>query len=320
MSMVDATIAVCTLNRAEKLHRLLESFCGLRIPDRTSLEILVVDNASTDQTPAVLQRFTAKLPLRVCVEHRNGHTCARNRVLKEMRGRILLCTDDDCTVPVDWLATYLDAWHKFPLASFYAGSIVPQMPEFSEHVRTHLLTETPSCFAAFTVGPDDIRVDVRSPIEHIPFGANFAMQRNAALSQTFDEKLGRRHGKHVLGGEEIRFLWQLMTKGASGWLIANNHVDHWQEAERVTPRFISDYYHGVGLQWLPPPSGRWETSRLRKHFLKSKISFLIACATTRGNPALFVPALRDASMQLGSIESSTIDPQQRMVDGNGKLV
>lgn len=52
-----ATIAICTLNRAESLARILESLTAIEIPTGVEWEILVVNSGSTDHTDHVTRSF-----------------------------------------------------------------------------------------------------------------------------------------------------------------------------------------------------------------------------------------------------------------------
>jgi glycosyltransferase involved in cell wall biosynthesis len=63
-------------------------------------EILVVDNASTDRTPEIIDRF----PVRHLREQRRGASSARNRGIDEARGEIVAFIDGDCVAVADWLS------------------------------------------------------------------------------------------------------------------------------------------------------------------------------------------------------------------------
>ena len=80
MSVIDISIVVCTYNRSELLRGALESLMALRTGGRFFFEILVVDNASTDDTPEVIEeiRENSRVPLRSVREPRKGVAAARN--------------------------------------------------------------------------------------------------------------------------------------------------------------------------------------------------------------------------------------------------
>jgi len=61
MSQVtDISVIIATRNRAKSLSRTLDSFQDAAIPGGVRAEILVVDNASNDDTPAVAREAKLK--------------------------------------------------------------------------------------------------------------------------------------------------------------------------------------------------------------------------------------------------------------------
>jgi glycosyltransferase involved in cell wall biosynthesis len=91
------TVIVCAHNEAAYLAACLHSLLAQsRRPD----EILVINNASTDETRAV----AAQVPgVRVVDEPRKGLVVARERGRREAAGDILVYLDADCRAPLMWL-------------------------------------------------------------------------------------------------------------------------------------------------------------------------------------------------------------------------
>jgi glycosyltransferase involved in cell wall biosynthesis len=102
----DVTVVVCTYNRAGLLRDALASLAGLETGGRFSYEVLVVDNASTDETPAVVEEAAPgyPVPFRWVREARPGVACARNRGIREARGTWVAFFDDDQVADPRWLA------------------------------------------------------------------------------------------------------------------------------------------------------------------------------------------------------------------------
>jgi glycosyltransferase involved in cell wall biosynthesis len=89
---------VCAYNEAEYLPACLFSLLSqTRPPD----EILVINNASTDETGAVARRVPG---VRVVDEPTKGLVGARERARGEARGDVLAFVDADCRAPISWLA------------------------------------------------------------------------------------------------------------------------------------------------------------------------------------------------------------------------
>jgi glycosyltransferase involved in cell wall biosynthesis len=88
-----------------------------------SREIIVVDNASTDQTFRIIERY----PVDHLVEARRGPSWARNRGIEASRGDILVFTDADCVVTVGWLRAMV-AGFEDPDVGAVAGEVVAYPP------------------------------------------------------------------------------------------------------------------------------------------------------------------------------------------------
>lgn len=72
------------------------------------VEVIVVDNGSTDATLSIAQSF----PVKVVVEAKRGRSRARNLGARLARGQYLAFIDVDCEAPPDWLSASLGALDK----------------------------------------------------------------------------------------------------------------------------------------------------------------------------------------------------------------
>jgi GT2 family glycosyltransferase len=89
------SVVIPAYNRADLLEPTVRSVLAQTVPP---LEILVVDDGSTDETPAVCARFPA--PVRCIRQENRGLPGARNRGIEEARGDwIALCDSDDLWRP-----------------------------------------------------------------------------------------------------------------------------------------------------------------------------------------------------------------------------
>ena len=92
----DISIVVCTHNRAAMLRDALTSLASLETAGRFTYEIVLVDNASTDETPQVALALSKAAPsLRYVVEGKKGIATARNRGYRDAKGDWVAFFDDD---------------------------------------------------------------------------------------------------------------------------------------------------------------------------------------------------------------------------------
>ena len=97
-----ASIVIPTFNGASRIGNCLDSL--VKQTAGRDVEILVVDDGSTDNTANVVSGYSS---VRLITQANAGPASARNRGAQEAQGTILLFTDDDCVPMPDWLEAML---------------------------------------------------------------------------------------------------------------------------------------------------------------------------------------------------------------------
>ncbi|MDG6950121.1 MAG: glycosyltransferase [Nitrososphaerota archaeon] len=132
------TVIVPTYNRADSLLR-----CVSRMPE--DIELIVVDDGSTDHTPASMSR--CKHPrLKYVRKVNGGPASARNEGVSHSHGEILIFTDDDC-VPGDRWVHNLATWllDEPPTTGGVGGRVLPLGRGWVSRYSTfHRVLEPPS--------------------------------------------------------------------------------------------------------------------------------------------------------------------------------
>lgn len=94
------SVIVPVYNGERTIEDCIRSLLALDYP-KEKLELLVVNNASTDRTPEVLCCYDSAL--RIVCEKKRGPAAARNKGLVHARGEVVAFTDADCVVDHSWL-------------------------------------------------------------------------------------------------------------------------------------------------------------------------------------------------------------------------
>lgn len=87
-------------------HFVIDCLKSVTDQNNKPLEIIAVDNCSTDGSWELLQEFSQEVksvPIVLCQERKRGAAAARNRGIRLARGEVVAFTDADCLADKDWL-------------------------------------------------------------------------------------------------------------------------------------------------------------------------------------------------------------------------
>ncbi len=249
MSRPRVTVCICTFNRARLLDATLAEFSRLDVPADLEWELLVVDNNSTDDTPAVLERHRGQLPMRPLHERAQGLAHARNRGINEARYDWILFTDDDVQIGEDWLNTFAAAIERHPEAVVAGGPIDPWFPEPPDPLLVDVFPELRHGFCGLDYGLPEGVLDRGQDV----FGANFAIRLDQLRTRRFDPNLGVPHRLN----EETELINQIRREGGAVLWIPAMRVRHYVDPPRMTLDYLRRYraLQGatqVNIEGLPP--------------------------------------------------------------------
>ncbi len=235
-----ASFIVCTRNRADSLEaciRSIEAACQ-SLPAVTS-ELVVVNNASTDDTPQRLARIaaTSSIAITLVTEPRPGLAAARNAGMERSRGQILIFVDDDCEV---------DRRYLQDLERHYAAG-----ERFI--IRGGRVELGSSRDLPFTIKRAQTRARFTTDVHPGGFilGCNMTMQREVALQiGRFDERLGA--GSPLKSAEDTDYLVRAFQLGIPIEYVPDMAVLHYhgRDTREAIERLHRDYSLGNGALCL----------------------------------------------------------------------
>src|SRR6056297_986237 len=104
--MTRVSVIIPTYNRAKTLLRAIDSALAQTIDD---LEVVVVDDGSTDNTESVLAAYDDPRVRPVIHETNQGANVARNTGLEHARGEYVAALEDRSS---DWVGVYCDTGYE----------------------------------------------------------------------------------------------------------------------------------------------------------------------------------------------------------------
>ena len=245
---MHATVLIATYNRAALLDETLASLARMRVSPALSWEAIVVDNNSTDDTRAVVERHITAFPvrLRYLFEPRQGRSSALNTGIAHSEGQVLAFTDDDVQVNPGWLDAAASPLLRSDDAIAYTGGPVrpiwgAEPPPWLDLTRGDLW----GTIAIEDYGPESFIFEER---RKVPLGANMATQRT--LFQQiggFRADLGRTGGRLILGQEVPELLMRARDIGARGMYVPEMEVHHHIPATRLTAAYFRTWWLGKGV-------------------------------------------------------------------------
>ena len=214
--------------------------------------LLIVDNASTDDTLAVAEELATRAPERVqvLVEREIGLSAARNagvRAAAGMGGEVIAFLDDDAFPAPGWLTAVAAALGE-PGVEAVGG---PVEPIFEGDLPPWFLARYLPYLTVWDLG----REPVELTYNEYPRGANLAFSAGAfARWGLFSTHLGRK-GQSLLSCEELELCLRIERSGGRVLYVPGAGVRHVVDTDRLTPDWIARRFGAQGrseaiIDWM----------------------------------------------------------------------
>jgi glycosyltransferase involved in cell wall biosynthesis len=247
---MDFTAIICTYNRASNLPRCLGALARQNGVQDIKWEVLVVDNNSSDDTPAMVDRLARELPvaIRYTRENQQGLNYARNTGIRESNGACFSYVDDDIEVSPNWLA------------SLYRSFIANDADAVGGRIHLDPSTQLPKWirdnemkgFLGFQdFGDEPFRMD---GAKRYPYGGNMAFHRRVVERiGYFNPLLGRKGAgtkrSELFKGAETDYFHRLAAAGeARIFYEPNAIVYHQVQPFQLEKRYFRTIHFNAGLQ------------------------------------------------------------------------
>ena len=238
------SILVSTFNRAALLRETLERLEQQHFEPGD--ELIVVNNASTDNTEDVIKAAAARfpVPLRHLHEPVAGKSWALNRAIIAAAGEILALTDDDVLVADDWLQTLRQIFED-PAIGLVGGRVDPR---WERPAPAWLRVDDGGYYNGMSAPLALLHYGEAQDLgDRSAVGANMGVRR-AIVQQVggFATHLGRRAGT-LLCGEDHDLCARVSAAGFRCEYRPELRVRHWVPGARLTLRYFIRWFFWSGV-------------------------------------------------------------------------
>jgi glycosyltransferase involved in cell wall biosynthesis len=239
------SIVVCCYNSAERLPNTLAHLSAQEVPSDLPWEVIVVNNASTDNTVEVAHKHWSKktsTPLQAVNESQPGVAHARRKGFAEAKYEIVCFVDDDNWVCPEWISIVSDLMTTHPDvgACGGAGEAVSKMdlPWWFEKFQSH-----------YAVGPQSVNAGDITLTRGYLWGAGLAIRKSAwsqLLNKGYQPLLTDREGASLSAGGDAELCFALRLTGWRLWYEPRLKFKHLLPSNRLQWSYLRGLYRGFG--------------------------------------------------------------------------
>ena len=198
-------------NGADTLPLALAALAASEVPPG-GREVLLVDNGSSDETPALMRDFAQTHGARLLAVPQPGKSHGLNAAIDAARGEMLAFIDDDIVVSPGWLTAFHEAARTGD-AGLFAGRIEPLWQGRPPRWLQGMAEQGMAC------GCTDPAAPAGSYPHEAVKGGNFAVTRAALGELRFATGAGNfGAGGVAIGGEDSRLAAAI---AAAGWPVVH---------------------------------------------------------------------------------------------------
>ena len=159
------SVIICTYNGRRTIERVIESLLDQEELSLLVEQIIVVDNASTDGTKNIVDRYLTE-KLIYSHEKKQGLGYARLNGLRLAKAEWIVFIDDDNELSKDWIKTAAEFIRENQEIGIFGGSVIPKL----DFDPTKEELERLGCFKRMLACSDMNRKDIDFKRKVSPFG------------------------------------------------------------------------------------------------------------------------------------------------------
>lgn len=238
------TVIVCTYNGAERLPETIKHLAQQSVIDKINFEIIIVDNASTDQSVAIAldewNKYNLKsVALRVLQQPKQGKVYALNMGMSMARFEYCVICDDDNWLRKDYLENTYKILENDPNIGAVGGRGIAvaesgQLPEWFADVEEG--------YACGKQAPCSSDITTRGHLWGAGLGTRTDLYRK--VYDDFPSILTGRSENTLLAGEDAEFCQRIVLKGYRLFYSSDLVFQHFIPTKRLTIPYRKSLFKG----------------------------------------------------------------------------
>lgn len=279
MSQPYMSVIICTYNRSNQLHNVLENLKNQAFTHGNfRWELVLVDNNSVDGTRELVESWIEErpFPIKYIFEPQQGKSFALNSGVKAAEGTLLAFTDDDVILDRNWLSAGYYASKNYQ-HNIIGGKTLPLL----QGALPSWLTEDKR-YAIY--GGPFVKEDHGSKIKEydetmfVPGGCNLFIRKDLFHKcGHFNTRLGHYSKETLIYGEDTELMFRFKNNGESILYYPHAIVHHPVPTERLKKSYFRKYYWGSGRgrsRWLDLPPGTVRYLNIPRYLIRKSLQQL----------------------------------------------
>ncbi|MBW3127588.1 glycosyltransferase [Hymenobacter profundi] len=258
---VGVSVLVCTYNGGARITETLSHLARQKVALGLQWEVILVDNASTDNTLAVATDYwvssAAPAPLRTYVQPKPGKNYALELAYDEASYSYMCIVDDDNWLAPDYVQNGFDILQSHPeiglLGGKTAGAFEVEPPAWFKQYQHYYAVGAPVLYDGNIPRP----IDDGPVVGFELWGAGLFVRRSIWEEMTalrFESLLSGRKGKDLVAGEDHELSYIARLLGYTVWYSSSLSLTHFMTKSRLTAAYRDQLLHACAigsLQLLP---------------------------------------------------------------------
>jgi len=232
------SVVVCCYNSANRLPETLKYLSRLQLPQGLPCELIIVDNACTDNTAATAasewRKYRTAIDFKIVEEPEPGLSNARKKGFIEARYEFVVMCDDDNWLEHNYLVKTLDVYEKHPEIGVLGGKGFPvcevDPPEWLKYTKLFATGDQ-----AGECGPVATKK---------VYGAGAVVRKSAYEKLNavgFESALTDRLKNALSSGNDFEMCMAIYFAGYEIWFDNTLHFYHFFPKERLS----TNYYYAL---------------------------------------------------------------------------